>query len=470
MSKASDRAESGRLYGFGFGPWSLGFDWDLAPWSLFIARRTPGVNSATPSHSPTDRTKGLKNPPTPADRRAAGTSSGAHLRSGDDDDGWMILPPVKLKDGTSIYLYKDGQAWHAAFEAMQLAASRICLELYIFASDSTGRAVADLLCEKARAGVSVYVLYDGFGSFYSDREMFDTMRHAGCRVQEFHPIRPWECRYGWRGFNRDHRKLLIIDDHIAGLGGMNLGANYAGSWMVKSAMGGSHIAEPDLWRDSAIGLNGPGARALVESFARTWNYVQTGGRIRRAEFFHEHLTEDFGIIAAVPTIDSRLKPALCRLLQEAKASIHLTMAYFAPEEVLINELCRAADRGVRVRLMLPGRGDIQLLVVAARSFYEKLMSHGIEIYERQNVVLHAKTIVVDGCISIIGSTNLDYRSIEYNCEISAVIRSAEFGEQLESLFENDVKFANRIDPDIWQHRPHWDRLGQWIVSRARYLL
>jgi cardiolipin synthase len=146
------------------------------------------------------------------------------------------------------------------------------------------------------------------------------------------------------------------------------------------------------------------------------------------------------------------------------------MAYFAPEEVLIDELCKAADRGVRVRLMLPGRGDIKLLVIAARSFYEKMMSHGIEIYERQNVILHAKTIVVDGTVSIIGSTNLDYRSIEYNCELSAVIRSPEFGAQIELLFENDVRFAKKIDPEIWHHRPHWDRFGQWVVSRARYLL
>jgi cardiolipin synthase len=419
---------------------------------------------------PTDRTKGLKPAPTPADRRAAGTSSGGHLRSGEDDDGWLIPPPVKLHDGSSIYLYKDGEAWHAAFEAIKRAEFRVCLELYIFASDSTGQAVADLLCEKARGGVNVYVLYDPFGSLYSDRAMFDKMRHAGCRVQEFHPMRPWECRYGWRGFNRDHRKLLLIDDHVAGLGGMNLGANYAGSWMVKSAMAGSNIAEPDLWRDNAVGIYGPAAAALRESFARTWAYVKNGGRIARAEFFHEHLTEDFGVVASVPTVDSRLKPTICRLLRDAKVSIHLTMAYFAPEEVLIDELCKAADRGVRVRLMLPGRGDIKLLVIAARSFYEKMMSHGIEIYERQNVILHAKTIVVDGTVSIIGSTNLDYRSIEYNCELSAVIRSPEFGAQIELLFENDVRFAKKIDPEIWHHRPHWDRFGQWVVSRARYLL
>jgi cardiolipin synthase len=415
--------------------------------------------------SPTDRTEGLQPAAVPMDRRDAGTSSGVSLQPGADDDGWVIPPPVQLSDGTTIYLHKDGEAWHSAFEAMQRARFRICLELFIFASDATGWAVANLLCEKARQGVKVYVLYDSFGSFHSDRAMFEKMRHAGVHVQQFHPVRPWECRYGWRAFNRDHRKLLLLDDHSAGLGGMNLGQEYAGSWIVQS-----HSGTSDFWRDNAIGIHGPAARSLMQSFARTWSYVRKGGRIRRAELIHNLFEGEFGVLASVPTMNSPLKPSLYRLLQNARKSIYLTVAYFAPDNVLVDELCKAADRGCRVRLMLPGHSNHKLLVIAARSFYEKMMSHGIEIYERQNVMLHAKTIVVDGRISIIGSTNLDYRSIEYNCELSAFIHSAELAAQIELLFENDVKYSKKIDPELWQHRPHWDRLGQWIVSRARYLL
>jgi cardiolipin synthase len=418
-----------------------------------------------------DRLKDLKQVPPQVARQSSGTAPGAHLRPGEDDGGWIIPPPVTLADGTRIHLYKDGEAWRAAFDAMKRAKHRICLELYIFASDAIGRAAADLLAEKARHGVRVYVLYDSFGSMHSDRAMFDKMRHAGCRVMEFHPMRPWECNFGWRPFNRDHRKLLLIDDHLAGLGGMNLGQEYAGSWVLKSAgRRSSYMTEPDLWRDNAIGIDGPAARILRESFARTWNYVHSGGRIKRAEMLHNVYEGEFGLLASVPTLDSPLRPALCRLLQSAQTSIYLTVAYFAPDDVLIDELCKAADRGVRVRLMIPGRGDHKLLVIAARSFYEKLMSHGIEIYERQNVMLHAKTIVVDGHTSIVGSTNLDYRSIEYNCELSGIIRSNELGAQIQALFEHDVQYSKRIDPNIWQHRPHWDRLGQWLVSRARYLL
>ncbi len=120
--------------------------------------------------------------------------------------------------------------------------------------------------------------------------------------------------------------------------------------------------------------------------------------------------------------------------------------------------------------MLPGRCDIPLLVVAARSFYDHLLSSGVEVYERQHVILHAKTMVIDHELSILGSTNLDYRSIEYNCELSAVIRNAQFGRQMTDLFDNDVRFARRITSDQWRRRPFLDRFTQWAVNRARYLL
>src|SRR5262249_42444591 len=152
---------------------------------------------------------------------------------------------------------------------------------------------------------------------------------------------------------------------------------------------------------------------------------------------------EFGLLASVPTLSSPLRPALCSLLRSARKKIMLTMAYFAPDDLLVDELCKAADRGVHVQLMLPGRGDVKLLVVAARSFYEKLMSHGVDVYERQNVVLHAKTMMIDGNTSVVGSTNLDYRSIEYNCELSAIIRSEEFAQQLDDLFQHDIRFAKQ---------------------------
>src|SRR4051794_7410586 len=184
----------------------------------------------------------------------AGTSTGVNIAPGSEDDGWVVPQPVRLHDGTLVQLYKDGEALHAAYEAIRQAKRRICLEVYIFAGDATGRAFAALLCKKAQEGLKVYVVYDSFGSINTDRELFRQMSRAGVRVEEFHPIRPWEGRFSWRPLNRDHRKLLIIDYDIAGMGGLNVGKEYAGSWVTQTD-------EPlcDLWRDSTIGMRGPAA-------------------------------------------------------------------------------------------------------------------------------------------------------------------------------------------------------------------
>ncbi|HWE97485.1 MAG TPA: phospholipase D-like domain-containing protein [Tepidisphaeraceae bacterium] len=393
---------------------------------------------------------------------------GINLRVGAADDGWRTPPPVVLSDGTRIQLFKDGEGLSVAYEAIKAARKLVCLEVYIFGEDETGRAFAELLARKAAQGVKVYVIYDSFGTrglAGEEPDMFRRMRASGVRVQSFHPMRPWECQYGWRPLNRDHRKLLVIDGDSAGLGGLNIAGEYAGSWVVPSR------SEPcDFWRDNAIGIQGPGARLLMQSFARTWNYVAHGGRARRAEFIHNLQEGELGVMAVVPTLNSPLRPFLYRMLREARRSILMTMAYFAPDDPLIDGLCKAARRGVKVRLMLPGKCDVPVVRLCTRSFYETLLTAGVEIYERQCSVLHAKTMVVDEHTSVIGSTNLDYRSIEYNCELSAIIRSDEFGRQMCSLFENDMGFAKQIHLPQWRKRPVWDRFVLWAVSRARYLL
>ena len=429
--------------------------------------------AATPDPLTLARQAGDATPPRAADDRPwdkaqsekerAGTSSGVNIEPGSNDDGWKIPPRVSLSDGTQLQLYKDGEALHAGYDAIQAAKRRICLEVYIFHSDSTGRAFAELLAQRAREGIAVYVIYDSLASWDTDRQMFKMMRDAGVRLAAFHPIRPWECVYSWRPANRDHRKILIIDDEMAGLGGLNIGAEYAGSWVVSSH------DERAPWRDTAIGIRGPSARQLLIPFARTWRYVQHGGKLRNTEYISNLDSGEFGVVASVPGL-RRPWVALRSMFAGAKKSISLTMSYFAPPDAFIADLCRAARRKVRVRLMIPEVNDIPLLTIAARSFYERLLTAGVEIYERQAAVLHAKTLCIDGCTSIIGSTNLDYRSIEYNTESSVIIRNPQFGAQMDCLFDNDVKYSKRITLREWRKRPTWDRFVQWSVNRARYLL
>jgi cardiolipin synthase len=446
---------------------------------------------------PTDAVNDASRSPADAARLGSGSivpsGVGVNVAPGSDDDGWVAPPPARLADGTAVQLYKDGEALHAAYRAIERARQSVGLEVYIFHADETGRAFADVLARRARDGVAVRVVYDSIGSAGADRAMFDTMRRAGVRLREFHPWPPWRAQHGWRPFNRDHRKLVVVDDDVAVLGGQNLGNEYGSSWVVGHAPG-------DCWRDTAVGVCGPSASLFSATFDRMWDYTQCGGPIRRAEFIQTRgslirnpggslVDPDVGrerrdaaesaleippgscaVLASVPVPRSRLLPSLRKLLRDARSSIEMTMAYFAPPDMFVEQLCRSARDGVTVRLMLPGRSDVGLLRIAARAFYERLLSAGVEVYERQHAVLHAKTLCIDGHISIVGSTNLDYRSVQYNCELSAVIHSELFGRQMHDLFEHDVCFARRILPDEWRSRPRRDRLAQWAVMRARYLL
>jgi cardiolipin synthase len=323
------------------------------------------------------------------------------------------------------------------------------------------------------------------------------MRHAGVNLLEFHPLNPWRSRWGWRPANRDHRKLLVVDDDVAGIGGLNIGNRYAGSWVAPEA-----DPEPgDMWRDAGIGIVGPAAKELADAFSRTWRYIHHRGPIRRTLYSRgiematpakgrrlgksreAELPEpnqgpeavlasrrELGFIASAPTLSSPLRPFLHQLIGGASRSIVLTMGYFAPDDALIRELCDAARRGVRVQLMLAGKSDVKLVITAARAFYAKLLNAGCDIYERQGAMLHQKSIVVDNEVTVLGSTNLDYRSIEFNLEISGVVRSREFATQTRALFDHDTQWARRIEPEEWRDRPYRDKFIQWLVSRLRYAL
>lgn len=414
---------------------------------------------------------------------------GLNLGPGTIDDDWETHEAVPLADGTTVRLLKDGEALKAALDAIKSAKHRVCFEFYTWANDATGRAFAAALMERARAGVKVHCIYDSFGTLGgNDRVMFAEMRRAGVRVAEFHPLRPWECEFSWRPFNRDHRKLVYVDGHFAAVGGLNIADAYAGSWVANN-----DLKPVQLWRDTGLAIEGPGAKMFLAAFARTWTYIHSGGRIVRAMYSGglqvprspkgsrlgtarsrpggPELLPDrsLGLIATVPTLSSPLRQILYGLIRSARRRIRMTMAYFAPDDELVKVLCEAAARGVKVELMFGAKSDLPLMVTAARAFYERLFGHGVEVYERQFVILHAKTMLVDD-VSVVGSTNLDYRSIEFNCEISAIIRSAEFAGELDRLFDHDKKYAKRIEQTEWKRRTFWTRLTQWLVIRVRQIL
>ncbi len=417
---------------------------------------------------------------------------GLNTRPGHEDDGWRSPLPAYLRDGTRLQLFKDGEAAAAAYRAIEDAEHRVLLEVYIWPGDETGEAFSHLLAEKAAAGVRVFVIYDAFGCLLTPAETFDRMRRSGANVLEFHPLNPWRSRWGWRPANRDHRKLLVVDDNVAGVGGLNIGNDYAGNWVAPNA----RVRPGDMYRDAGVGIVGPAAEAYARAFQKTWRYVIHRGPMSRASVAdgirdlrpakgarigksRESIDarqgvlqpgRDIGLVGSAPTLSSPLRPFLHDLINESRHSLLLTIAYFAPDDALIDSLCRAARRGVRVRLMLAGRSDVRFLISAGRAFYGRLLDAGCEIYERQEAFLHQKSIISDGRVTVLGSTNLDYRSIEFNLELSAVIDNRPFARQMIDLFDHDTGFARRIDPETWRRRPTRDRFVQWLISRLRYAL
>jgi cardiolipin synthase len=417
---------------------------------------------------------------------SAGTSTGVNILPGSDDDGWIIPNRVSLADRTTVQLYKDGEALHAAYNAVAAARRRVCLQVYTFYSDATGRSFAELLSARARAGVEVRFLYDSFGSAGTDPSLFSRMRAAGVHVLEFHPWNPLTLTRGWHVFYRDHRKMLVVDDEVAGLGGLNVSDEYGGSWVS-----GEPYCDP--WRDTGVGLSGPSVGVFEAAFERSWRYAGRGGSIRQMESIqggrpcrtdgqpyasrarprsaHRETSDgSVTLIGSIPRSDGPLLKTFLRLLAHAQSSVDVTMAYFAPPAAILEAHMQGARRGARVRLMLPGRSDVPLLQVAARGCYDALISAGVEVYERQGAVLHSKTLSVDGYISVIGSANFDYRSFRFNYELAAIFRSRSFAVDLRKLFEHDMEYSRRIGLKEWRQRPMRQRLAQRVAIGARYLL
>jgi cardiolipin synthase A/B len=363
--------------------------------------------------------------------------------------------PVDLPEGGQIVLLPDEAALDRAREVIVGAERRIWLEIYIFSGDRVGREFAQLLMEKARQGVEVRVLYDAVGSGSTPPWVFAQMRRAGVEVRCFHPVWPWQRGFRGRWLERNHRKLLLVDDRVAGLGGMNISREYGRPWMWHRSR---------VWRDTAVGLSGEGVEDLRKSFLRSWSYVEAeeaqDGEKNRGN-------QKVSLISQEPGGEKVSTAELLKWIGSAQKELWVTMAYFAPPESMMQALKAAVARGVQVRMVLAGKSDIPVMKWAARSFYREMLDVGIEIYERKKTILHAKTFVVDGRWSVVGSLNWDARSLDFNFELSVVVDAPVLAEQMKEMFERDVKVSCRITDAHWRRVPWLDRFGQRMVRWFR---
>ena len=372
--------------------------------------------------------------------------------------------------GNKVTLLYDGpQTMTAMMTAISAAKDHINLETYIFDQDEIGIRFADLLIARHRAGVKVNVIYDSVGTIGTPQAFFDKMRDAGIQLLAFNPVNPLKLKGMWEPNNRDHRKILVVDGVVAFMGGVNISDTYSsGSLFRSKARRDTKVG----WRDTHIKIEGPAVAALQWLFLNNWA-SQKSPDLPDSNFFpplKEVGDKLVRVLASEPGGDYDIYKAYVLAIQEAKKTIHITSAYFVPDVQILRALSAAAQRGVKVKIILPGVTDSGLLFHAARSFYSEMLASGIKIYEMQIAVLHAKTAVIDKVWATIGSTNIDTRSFLHNHEINVVVFGEEFGNAMENAFAEDLRDSVEITQEKWGQRPLGDRLKEWSARRMEYWL
>lgn len=358
-------------------------------------------------------------------------------------------------------LWKGKESFDSIFDAVREAERSICLQFYIFRNDETGTVLSELLRQKSREGVKVYLLYDHFGSFGTPRSFWKEMKQAGVHIRASHPFK-WTAPFHY--VHRDHRKLIVIDSKKAFTGGLNIANEYSGLRLRRRSRG---------WRDTGIMVEGPVVKELLDTFKRSWTtwggkriVLKETGEVKTAK-------EPNAGIPALPIFvysrkgRKRMRSLLRYSVENAKTEILLTTAYFTPSRRMIAVLEGAVKRGAKVSLLVPGKSDIPAASYAGKAFFTRLLKSGVDIYTYRGEMLHAKTYLFDQRWSIVGSTNLDYQSLMYNDEGNIGILDSPFAASLRNIFEEDLKNSTHISIISWSRRPFLDKVKEHFFALFR---
>jgi cardiolipin synthase len=384
-----------------------------------------------------------------------------------------------LVGGNRVTLLEDGpDAFAAMLGAIDAARDHVNVESYIVEAEGPGAEVQRRLIERARAGVRVNLLFDGFGSLRTDARFFRALRDAGVVLCEYNPLRSWQVLAGRALHWRDHRKLMVVDGRVGFIGGVNIASVYAsgsaplGAAHGRAAQATARAREPG-WRDLHVRVDGPVVARLQHLFVQHWER-HARCALGAADYFpplHAAGTQDVAVAAS--DAGHRRNPhyrALLCAIAAARASVRMMTAYLAPPRRLLHALVRAAERGVGVELLLPGKSDSWAALHAGRSHFSRLLRAGVHIYERHDTTLHAKACVVDGLWASIGSSNLDWRSVLHNAEANLVLLDEAFAAEIERVFRADLRLARRIDLERWHRRSRWSRWQESLARRFEFLL
>jgi len=360
-----------------------------------------------------------------------------------------------LTSGNEVTLLVNGEnKFPQVLQALQAAKDHIHIEYYIYEDDEIGRAIENVLVQKVKEGLTVRFIYDDFGSRSIRKKMIRRLKEAGVKAFTFNQV--IFIALANRLNYRNHRKIIVIDGRTAFVGGINVSDKYINN---------SGDTKRLFWRDTHLRIDGPGAMYLQYLFLCDWNFCAKDNLHPNDSFFPPPAvapakgTKTVQIAASGP--DSDMPTILFSLLQAinlATKEILITTPYFIPGESLLDALTVAALGGVSVKLIVPGISDSKLVNFAARSYYNDLLKAGVEIYQYSKGFVHAKTMVTDRKIAIVGTANMDYRSFDLNFEVNAIVYDKKFANELADIFDKDIQDAEKIDAAAWDSRPPYKQL------------
>ncbi len=367
-----------------------------------------------------------------------------------------------LSGGNEVKLLINGEnKFPEVLEALKNAKHHIHIEYYIFEDGEIGEQIKDILIQKAKEGVEVRFIYDDFGSRSIRKKFVDELIDAGVQAFPFYKI--LFIILANRVNYRDHRKIIIVDGCTGFVGGINVSDRY--------------INKPGqlYWRDTHVKISGPGVYYLQYLFICDWNFCSGKHLKLEREFFCTTPTTKgkatVQIAASGPDSDvPTLMFSMVQTIGLAEKELLITTPYFIPGESIMNALHVAALSGVKIKILVPDKSDSALVNAAARSYYGELLTAGVEIYLYKKGFVHAKTMVSDGQLCIIGTANMDHRSYELNFEVNSMIYDTSTAEQLRDVFYEDIKDAKKINANTWKKRPFYKQLPEKVARLLSPLL
>ncbi|MCX7043084.1 MAG: cardiolipin synthase [Gammaproteobacteria bacterium] len=365
-----------------------------------------------------------------------------------------LLGPAIIDGNRVQNLENGGQIFPAMLDAVKSAKLSINFETYIYWSGEVGKEFAEALSERARQGVKVHVLLDWVSSQKMEESLVTQMKGAGVEIERYHPLHWYNLG---RMNNRTHRKLLVVDGRVGFTGGVGIADQWNGN-----------AQDPKHWRDSHYRLEGPAVAQMQAAFMDNW--IKTTGKVLQGEAYFpklETVGEALGQVFTSSPSGGGDSMQLMYLLSitAAERTIDLSAAYFVPDELTRRALRSALDRGVRLRIIVPGKHiDAEVVRQASRADWGELLEAGAEIHEYQPTMFHCKTLIVDSQLVSVGSTNFDNRSFRVNDEANLNVYDKQFAERLEDVFEADLGRTTRITFEMWKKRPLRQKLMEKLAS------